>query len=162
MTAQPVRQMPARPFKARNETREKSASVSVWLPGLLRDSCPASEFRRLAQEMGRQGLPGGRQPGREESLVFAFASLCGLLHGPQACLGPRIAEHYSMAPRPASSANSQDSIHTADSGIRRRQRARRQQKPLFSVPENFHFRLSGEPVVLAIRSVFVYSHVVFG
>ena len=108
MTAQPVRQKRVRPLKVHNETQEKWVSGFFWPPEWLRYNCRANESRRPEQKTGRQWLPGSSQPRREEGLVFAFASLCGVLRGPQACLGPRIVEHYSMVPRPASSANPQE------------------------------------------------------
>src|SRR5258706_13055831 len=82
--------MPARPFKARNETLEKSASALVWPPEWRRDNCRASEARPLARKLGPQRLPEGIQIGREEGFVFALASLCGFLSKRQACLGPRV------------------------------------------------------------------------
>src|SRR4030095_585786 len=91
--------MHVQPFKARNETREKSASESVWPPEWLRDNCRASDFRHLAQELGPQQLPGTIQKGRKESFVFAFASLCGL-HGPSLRWTAGL-ENYSMVPRTA-------------------------------------------------------------
>ena len=163
MTAQPVRQKRVRPLKVHNETQEKWVSGFFWPPEWLRDNCRANESRRPEQKTGRQWLPGSSQPRREEGLVFAFASLCGVLRGPQACLGPRIVEHYSMVPRPASSANPQEystvrGLESSDSSglaIIRTTVSVPLERP---VPES-----KGRAwYVLAIGSVFIYSPVVFG
>jgi hypothetical protein len=148
VTAQPVRQMHVQPFKVRNETREKSASESVWPPEWLRDSCRASESRRLALKKGQQWPPGNIEAGRE-CLAFALASLV------DGCTAPNLPwaaglEHYSMVHGtgflPFSSEHG--SANSWEAGA------------LF--PTNGLFRVwVGAPIVLAICSVFVYSPVVF-
>ena len=106
--------------------------------------------------MGRQQLPERIQKGRKESFVFAFASLCGLLHGPKPALAAGL-ENYSMAPRTVFS----EGLLEYSTIRRRNHRAfptiTRNHEKAVACEDVVPKSSSSGSVVLAIRSILVYS-----